>query len=166
MTVPAVFLRRRRDETLERMTEPVHIRRATPEDGAAVAPLLDQLGYPSTADEVRARLTIVLARPEYAAWVADLEGRAVGFAGAGVAYYFEREGAYGRLLALVVDAGARGAGAGAALLRAAEAWIAGRGGQAVIVNSGHQREAAHRFYERHGYAATGLRFVKTLPPRG
>jgi hypothetical protein len=32
----------------------------------------------------------------------------------------------------------------------------------VTLNSGHHREAAHHFYRRRGYEATGLRFLKVL----
>ena len=37
-----------------------------------------------------------------------------------------------------------------------------RGGQRVLVHSANHRADAHAFYERLGFEATGLRFVKAL----
>jgi GNAT superfamily N-acetyltransferase len=143
------------------------IRPAIAADAAAIAPLLGQLGYPTTTDTVRARLESILAHADYATWVAaDEDGRVLGFAGACTGLYYERDGRYARLLALVTDAQVRGRGAGAALAEAVEGWARSRGAGAVLVNSGLHRSAAHRFYARRGYVHSGVRLVKALDAPG
>jgi GNAT superfamily N-acetyltransferase len=143
------------------------IRPATAADAVAIARLLGQLGYPTTPGAARTRLEPILAHPDYATWVAaDADGTVHAFAGACVGLYYEKDGRYARLLALVTDECVRGTGAGAALADAVEAWARKRGAGAVIVNSGLHRHAAHRFYERRGYVLTGQRLVKTLDADG
>jgi GNAT superfamily N-acetyltransferase len=81
-----------------------------------------------------------------------------------MAPYYERNGTYGRLLALAVAEAYRGHGIGRGLIKAAEAWLAQRGATAIVVGTGHHRERAHRFYEQAGYTSTGIRYVKELGP--
>jgi GNAT superfamily N-acetyltransferase len=82
--------------------------------------------------------------------------------GVGVFRYYEKNGTYGRLPALVVDEERRGQGVGASLAAEAERRMKARGVAPIIVDSGKQRSGAHRFYERLEYQETGLRFVKSL----
>lgn len=138
------------------------LREATEADTDAVAHLMTQLGYPTTPADMRTRLTAVRSHPDYATFVAAQDQRLAGMVGACLGHYYEYNGVYGRIVALVVDAQVRGAGVGAALLAHAEDWIRHHQGSAVIINSGHQRTEAHRFYEGQGYQATGQRFVKAL----
>ena len=58
---------------------------------------------------------------------------------------------FAELAGLVVDDAVRGAGVGAALLNAAEAWARSEGFATMRVRSNVVRERAHRFYEREGY---------------
>jgi GNAT superfamily N-acetyltransferase len=138
------------------------IRPAVPEDSSAIGALLGQLGYPSTETEVSERLGRILPHRDYRAWVAESQGRAVGFAGAHIAHSFERNGMHGRILALIVDEQARERGVGSMLTRAAEDWTAEHNGKHVIVNTANHRAVAHRFYEGRGYTATGVRYAKSL----
>jgi GNAT superfamily N-acetyltransferase len=138
------------------------LRPAGPADAAGIADLLTQLGYPTEPAEMERRLAHLTARDDYHALAAVADDRIVGFAGAMVGYFFEREGVYGRVLALVVDEAYRRRGIGRTLLVAAEDWLEDRGAVACIINSGSHRPDAHRFYERMGYDATGLRFSKPL----
>ena len=140
----------------------LRIRSAVPEDSSALARLMSQLGYATSAGEMQERLLGILRHPDYMTYVAELSGEVVGMIGAGIGRYYERDGDYGRLLALVVDEGLRGRGVGASLVAEAERRLKEAGAGAVIVNSGGQRGGAHRFYRRLGYSETGLRFVKEL----
>jgi GNAT superfamily N-acetyltransferase len=56
-----------------------------------------------------------------------------------------------QVMGLVVDEGQRGAGIGAELLRAAEAWASEHGCHHMLVGTRVTRERAHRFYLREGY---------------
>lgn len=138
------------------------IREAALEDADAIAELLNELGYPSTGPQVHKRLAVITADRNYNTWVAEQGSEIVGLAGACIGYYYERDGIYGRLLVLVVRSTARRRGVGSALVRTVEEWVRERGGSHVVINSGAHRQDAHRFYERMGYAITGLRFVKAL----
>jgi len=64
------------------------------------------------------------------------------------------------IINLIVDEGARNQGIGKQLLVSFEAIAVASGCVCIVVNSGKQREAAHRFYEREGYVYTHYRFTK------
>ena len=140
----------------------VRIRSAILEDSPAIARLMTQLGYATSVDEMEERLAGILPHPDHMTYIAELEGEVVGMIGVGISRYYEKDGAYGRVLALVVDETQRGRGIGASLVAEAERWLKERGAPSVVVNSGSQRGDAHRFYRRLGYSETGLRFVKSL----
>jgi GNAT superfamily N-acetyltransferase len=67
------------------------------------------------------------------------------------------------ILGLVVADSARGGGIGADLVRAAEAWAHGHGCDELRVRSRVERERAHRFYERAGYARVKTQAVFGKP---
>lgn len=138
------------------------IRKAVIEDAEPVAGLVTELGYPTTPEAMRERLTMLLADPSYATFVVDTDGGVVGVAGAALGRYYEKDGLYSRVVILVVASSAQGMGLGAQLVEAVEAWSSSRGARDVVVNSGLHRAEAHGFYERRGYARTGFRFVKQL----
>lgn len=138
------------------------VRQAGHGDAAAIAPLVTQLGYPSAATEVEARMARLKDHPDIRAYVAEQDGRAVGIIGVMVFPAFHRDGLHGYITALVVDEKLRGSGVGGALLDAAEAWFAERGVKRVNLTTALHREAAHSFYEKRGYTYTGKRFSKIL----
>lgn len=131
-------------------------------DVEPVSRLITELGYPTTPEAMRERLTAILADSGYATFVAEAGGDVVGVAGAALGLYYEKDGLYSRLVVLAVSSATRGLGIGGQLVRAVEHWAAGQGAREVFVNSGLHRVEAHRFYERCGYSRTGFRFVKTL----
>ncbi len=133
------------------MNDNVTIRPARPADVAELAALATQLGYPSTAAEVAARLPHLLDDPDQlGAVAADAADRVVASVHIVVRRQLESD-AWAEVTALVVDEGARGGGVGRALLRHAEAWAAARGFALVQLRSNVIRERAHRFYLREGY---------------
>lgn len=140
----------------------VRIRTAGEGDAEGLARLLTHLGYPTTPAEMAARLEPILPDPAYHTLVADAAGELVGMVGVfrGRAYSFDAP--YARVLSLVVDPARRGGGIGAALMEAAEAWARRVGAGSVHLTTALRREGAHRFYERLGYEATGLRYRKPL----
>ena len=140
----------------------VEIRSARLDDSSAIACLMSQLGYPTSSDEMKERLTAILSDSDYMTFVAEYGKEVVGIIGVGVNRYYEKNGTYGRLLALVVDEKWKGYGIGTSLVSEAEHWLRERAVSSIVVNSGKQRKDAHRFYERLGYKETGLRFAKSL----
>ena len=138
------------------------IRTASPDDAAALAALATEMGYPTTPEAMGARLHRIIPRDDYETYVAERDGRVVGFAGVmhGLSYVYDPP--YARLLALVVEPGERGRGTGAALVAAAERWAREHGAAQLHLTTALRREGAHRFYERLGYERTGARYVRKL----
>jgi GNAT superfamily N-acetyltransferase len=138
----------------------IKLRSALEGDAEELARLTTELGYPTSADEMSTRLHAILLRSDYFTAVADSEQEVVGYVGAAVGHLYERNGSYGRVVALVVSEQHRGRGIGKALLQFAEDWMWSCGASVVVVNSGDHRADAHHFYESQGYRRTGLRFAK------
>jgi GNAT superfamily N-acetyltransferase len=143
----------------------LEIRRARPDDAAALAPLLAELGYPSPASAIAERLDSMIAASEVVL-VATRGGEALGLLTIHVTPVLHRPAPVGRLTALIVTEKARGQGVGRALVQAAEELLTARGCALVEVTSNRVRSDAHAFYERLGYEATSLRFKKSLTPGG
>jgi GNAT superfamily N-acetyltransferase len=131
------------------------VRPAGEDELGTVARLLDdfntEFGTPSPGPEaLEARLRRLL--PE-GVLVALLHGApAVGVALVTLRPSVWYPGPVGMLEELYVQPGARGRGAGGALLRAAEEVVLSRGGGALEIGVDSGDAGARRFYERHGYA--------------
>jgi len=129
--------------------------------------LLGQLGYPQDGrSATAARIQTWVDEPAGAAYVADANGDLLGVIAVQVCPFFEHEGAWGRITALVVADRARGRGVGSRLVAAAESFAASHGCLRMEVTSADRRTDAHRFYQRRGYTdQTGLssRFLRDLP---
>jgi GNAT superfamily N-acetyltransferase len=63
---------------------------------------------------------------------------------------------------LVTNAGARSTGVGAALMRHMEALAIAAGCAKLNLDSGTQRQQAHKFYFREGMVVTSFHFAKPL----
>ena len=140
----------------------VLIRTAVPADAPAIAALATHMGYPATPEAMRERLARIVVRDDYETYVAERDGRVVGFAGTmhGLSYVYDPP--YARLLSLVVEPEERGKGTGAALVAAVERWARERGAKRVHLTTALHRDGAHRFYERIGYERTGARYARKL----
>jgi GNAT superfamily N-acetyltransferase len=141
------------------------VRAATEADTDPVAALSAQLGYSTDAATVATRLRDIAAHHAGVVLVAEVDGgRVAGFACAEARRPVIEE-PFVELAALVVGESARGAGVGAELLAAIEAWTRERGFGSVRVRSNVVRERAHRFYLREGYSERKRQavFVKRLP---
>lgn len=145
------------------ITADLLIRDAHAGDVEALATLLADLGYPEPADVVAARFAAFQAAGERAL-VAVRGDVVLGLATLHVTPELHRPAPVGRITALVVRDGGRGAGVGRALVAAAEEVLAAAGCGMVEVTSNRRRTDAHAFYERLGYEVTSLRFKKDLNP--
>jgi GNAT superfamily N-acetyltransferase len=142
---------------------PITIRDAHVADLPVMQSLYVELGYDVELATLAARFTQFTASGERAL-VVERDGVVLGLATLHVTPVLHRAGPVGRVTALIVTASARGTGAGAALMRAAESLLADRGCVLMEVTSNRTRTDAHTFYERIGYTATSYRFAKTLDP--
>lgn len=129
----------------------VAIRKANAADAVALADLSTQLGYPTEAAEILARLQRVQDEQIGEVFVAVGAGdHVVGWAHVVPRFVLE-DSPFAELAGLVVDHAARGNGVGVALLRSAEEWASAQGFVRFRVRSNVIRERAHRFYLREGY---------------
>ena len=140
----------------------MQIRDARPEDAAALARLVDQLGYPTSADAVAARLQRLEASPADRVLVAELDGEIVGAASVHYSLTLEYDEPAAKLSAIVVDEQHRRRGIGEALARAVEEEAIRQGCCLVFLTTAERRADAHAFYRRLGYEETGRRFAKPL----
>ena len=89
------------------------IRPTTPADVSRLADLTTQLGYPSSPEEVEARLRDLASRPEEnAVLVAEEDGEAVGWIHVSALYSLEMDPC-AQIQGLVIDQSRRGGGIGA-----------------------------------------------------
>src|SRR5579863_971864 len=129
----------------------VKIRRARAGDAPQLAQLSGQLGYPTTAAEMKKRLRRLKPASQNALFVAESpDSGVVGWAHVSVTHLVE-VGTRAELNGLIVAEGQRSLGAGALLLQAVENWAHKRGCPSMSVRSNVIRERAHKFYERQGY---------------
>ena len=140
----------------------LRVRPAEEADAAPVAVLVTQLGYPSDASQVLARMRRVQDDAGIRMFVAESDAGVIGMIGVMAFPAFHRDGLHGYITALAVEEAVRGGGVGAALLKTAETWFAGLGIGKVTLTTAAHREHAHRFYEKHGYEFNGRRYVKNL----
>lgn len=145
----------------------VTVRMASPDDWAAVAGLLVELGRgvaAGTADDPTHRQSFSgrLRRLGNVTLVAELDGEVVGVIDM---EYHQRLGDHrpqARVNDVVVTERVRGTGTGTALLRRAEELARKRGCFRMALVTATWREASIEFYRREGWQDYGRWFVKPL----
>ena len=141
----------------------VVIREPRASDAAAIASLLVELGHPARPEEIPERLNeLALDGKVSAAWVAELEGQAVGLATTRKFPAIHQSAPVAWLTVLVVAERVRGRGIGQQLVRLAEDWAQKQGASKLALTSALHRVEAHEFYKRLGYDHTGVRLAKTF----
>ena len=140
---------------------PIEIRNAALDDSEPIARLVSELGYQTSASQMRQRLLAIAGDDDYVTLVACDGRNVVGFAGGRVGHLYESDDRYGQIMALAVATEHQRRGIGRTLVRAVESSLVARGARTLVVTSGNQRADAHVFYERCGYAFTGRRYKKS-----
>jgi GNAT superfamily N-acetyltransferase len=130
----------------------VDIRRARLGDAPAIAELSGQLGYPTPEKEMADRLAHLVRHPRFGAvLIAETsDGKIIGWLHVSVTPLLEVP-LRAEVNGLIVAEGQRSSGAGAKLLKAAEAWAKFKGCVSMSVRSNVVRDRAHSFYLRNGY---------------
>jgi GNAT superfamily N-acetyltransferase len=139
-------------------------RRIATTDAGAAAQLCGELGYPVSTDAMRERIEVLARLADHAIYVACLSTEVVGWIEVSEAHHLQAE-SRAEIGGLVVSSKVRGRGVGRQLVSRAENWALKKGLKSVVVRSRIDREAAHRFYLRQGYAQTKTSavFGKPLP---
>ena len=128
----------------------VKIRRARKSDVPRLAVLSGELGYPTTAKEMKERFAQIKPASQHAVFVAQVEKEVIGWIHVCVTPLLE-VARRAEVNGLIVADGHRSSGAGAKLLDTAEEWACGKKCKSMSVRSNVIRERAHLFYERQGY---------------
>jgi GNAT superfamily N-acetyltransferase len=144
----------------------IRLRPMSRDDIAQSVPLLAQLGYELSAEEMAERFAAVTATLDHSLVVAEAEGRVVGLLHvfARPAIENPREAV---VQAIVVDLAHRRSGIGMALMAEAERWGREHECRSVMLSSNVSRAPAHAFYAALGYhiAATSYVLRKELSRR-
>jgi GNAT superfamily N-acetyltransferase len=137
---------------MPRTADKVVIRRARLTDANVVAELSGQLGYPTSPEEMAARLAHLIRHPRFGSvLIAETsERRVIGWVHVSVTPLLEVS-LRAEVNGLIVAEGQRSSGAGAKLLQATEEWAKSKGCDSMSVRSNVIRDRAHAFYLRNGY---------------
>ncbi len=138
------------------------IRETTQDDAPAVAALLGELGYPTSADQAAERIGRIAVDPTTWVIVAEEDSELAGLGALHVQNLVERDEPGCEVAGLVVGQRFRRRGIGELLMQALEDEARRRGGKFMVLNTAHRRADAHAFYEALGYEHTGRRYAKQL----
>lgn len=148
----------------------IKIRKVALCDVKALLPLISQLGYPISEEQLIARLALYQGYND-AAWVALLDDKIIGSVAIHVYDLFHCTERYARIVSLVVDQPYRRLGVGKQLLEYAERYAMEKGCSALELTSSLKRlkYGSHDFYDSHGYKNNGeyesRYFRKFLKPK-
>lgn len=137
----------------------ITLRPAEPADAEAIAALFTDEGYPAGPSDIVSRLER-FASPHSRVVVAEHDGALLGFMAIHAIPRFEHDDRIVRILALVVDAGARERGVGRALMAEAERVGRELGAAFSEVTAGHHRPEARHLYESLGYDASVTAYLR------
>lgn len=147
------------------------IRRAVPADAEVLAELgastfVETFGHLYKPEDLRhfldeshspAAYAKTLANPDYALWIAERDGEAIGYAQAGpcgLPHADVRPGD-GELKRLYLRRSRQNGGTGRALMDAAMAWLERDGPRTLWISVWSENTGAQRFYARHGFSFAG-----------
>ena len=128
-------------------------------DAEAIATLFTDEGYPAGPSDIVERLHRYSSEHSRVI-VAEHEGALLGFVALHALPRFEHDDRILRIMALVVDAGARERGLGRRLMAEAERVAAELDAAFIEVTAGHHRPDARRLYESLGYDATIAAYLR------
>lgn len=135
------------------------IRPAIEADAETIASLFTDEGYPAGPSDIVARLTR-FASDHSQVLVAEHDGALLGFIALHALPRFEHDDRILRVLALVVDAGARERGVGRTLLAEAERVGVELDAAFIEITAGHHRPEARRLYESLGYDGSVAAYLR------
>lgn len=147
------------------------IRRASPDDAAALAAVgaatfIESFGQLYVPADLQAFLeeshsvasyAKALANPDYALWIAERHGVAIGYAQAGPCGlpHADARASDGELKRLYLLKSAHNGGVGSTLLDHALAWLERGGPRTLWISVWSENFGAQRFYGRRGFAFAG-----------
>ena len=140
----------------------VRLRDATASDADAISALLEELGHPTAASEVPARLAAVTRDGGAVLVAVDETNIPLGLMSLSRHVALHAPGPIAYITALVTASAARRRGVGQALVSGAKDWARSHGCVRLSVTSAERRADAHAFYPACGLPYTGRRFATTI----
>jgi len=136
----------------------ITIRKATLSDVKELLPLLDQLGYSTTKEDLAKRFNDFCSIDGYGVAVACIESKIVGFVAWSKSKLFVSDNVRIHIEGLVVDKDHRGKAVGKKLMLFVEEYARSSGPAIIDLTSGLRRanEGTHEFYKKLGYKNEGL----------
>ncbi|AFB28766.1 GNAT family N-acetyltransferase [Rickettsia rickettsii] len=135
----------------------VNISLATPDNITNILPLMAQLGYPSSSEELIARFKNFINREGYGVALASLDNKRVGFIAWSKSLLFASDKTRIHIEALVIDENYRGKQIGKKLMEYLEEIVKKYSLVIVDLTSGYRcaKDSTHIFYEVLGYHNSG-----------
>ena len=133
----------------------IKVRNMAEADLPSVQPLLRQLGYDLTLNELEQRFNLVVKSPEHSVLVCEAEGKVVGLLHIYGRPALEKP-AEAIIQSIVVDKACRKVGIGNKLVAAAELWATKQGYGSIALYSRTDRDDAHAFYSQMDYRAKAV----------
>ncbi|MEO9022605.1 MAG: GNAT family N-acetyltransferase [Ginsengibacter sp.] len=134
------------------------------EDTSYLAELTNELGYGTTVEQMALRMKTIMQLDNYWTFVAVINEKVVGYMGLNKNYFWEQDGYYLRIQALVVNNQFRKLGVGKKLIDTAEELARQVKTNSILLNCGNrdERQAAHKFYTKAGFEAKSTGYIKRL----
>ena len=132
------------------METDVKIRQMRSDDCVRISELSDQLGYPSSADEIRTRMTELARDKANCTFAAVIDEQVVGWVHAYYAVRIE-SAPFVEIGGLVVDENYRSRHIGEKLVAVVTNWALMKGVKTLRVRSNTRRLPAHQFYRHIGF---------------
>lgn len=126
--------------------------------------LMNTLGYKTTVEDMTIRVSNIFLQVNCHTLVACYNGEVTGMIGASHHLFYEQNGTYVRIAALVTLPVYRRMGIGSALLDAVNSWAKEIGAVSILLNCGTKEERiiAHEFYGRRGFIPISTGYQKKL----
>lgn len=135
----------------------IKIRRVTMADARELLPLVNQLGYPTTEENLIARIALYHNSQQDRSWIAIEDEHIVGCIAVHLYDLFHSTERYARIMSLIVRDTHRRQGIGKRLLRKAEHYATKQNCSMLELSSSLKRVklGTHHFYEALGYKNEG-----------
>lgn len=142
----------------------IYVRDFTIKDVKDLAFLTSQLGYTTSEEEMAQRMLLISTHPDYKTILAVNNEIVVGYIGLNQGYFWEKQGSFIRIQALVVEKEFRQLNIGSLLVNQAEIWAKETNAGFVLLNCGNrpEREQAHQFYLKLGFQPKSTGYYKEL----
>ena len=113
---------------------------------------------------MKIRFSNIQRHADHKTFVATIDTNIVGMVGLTRNLFYERNGIYVRVVALVAKSEFRNIGIGKKLMGAAEDWAKDIGANTVLLNCGNrdERKIAQQFYRNLGYQVKSSGFIKNI----